>query len=375
MKIAVNTRLLIRDKLEGIGLFTYHTLKKITKSHPEHKFIFIFDRKYSEEFIFSDNVTPVIVHPQARHPALWYLFFDWGVTHALGKHKPDLFLSPDGWLSLRTKVKSLPVIHDLNFFHYPEFVPWHVRRYYLYFFPRFINKASRIATVSNFTKQDILSRFDIDPNKIDVVYNGVGEELKPLNKEEQNKVRLEFSGGCPYFLFIGLIHPRKNLANLIKAFDSFKQEVNSNVKFLVVGSKKWWTSDLQMTYENAKFKDDIFFTGRVSYKNLRLITASALALVYASFFEGFGIPLLEAMYCDVPIITSRVSSMPEVGGNAALYVEPSSVESIKDAMLRMFCDTNLRDKLIIRAKKQREQYTWERTANLLWESIDKCITG
>jgi glycosyltransferase involved in cell wall biosynthesis len=151
--------------------------------------------------------------------------------------------------------------------------------------------------------------------------------------------------------------------------------VNSNVKFLVVGSKKWWTSDLQMTYENAKFKDDIYFTGRVSYKNLRLITASALALVYASFFEGFGIPLLEAMYCDVPIITSRVSSMPEVGGNAALYVEPSSVESIKDAMLRMFCDTNLRDELIIKAKKQREQYTWERTANLLWESINKCITG
>jgi glycosyltransferase involved in cell wall biosynthesis len=375
MKIAVNTRLLLKNKLEGIGLFTYHTLKKITTSHPEHKFIFLFDRRYSEEFIFSDNITPVIVHPQARHPVLWYLFFDWGVTHALRKHKPDLFLSPDGWLSLRTKVKSMPVIHDLNFFHYPEFVPWHVRKYYFHFFPRFIKKASRIATVSNFTKQDIMSRFNIDSDKIDVVYNGVGEELRPLDKEEQNKVRLEFSDGCPYFLFIGLIHPRKNLANLIKAFDGFKQAVNSNVKFLVVGSKKWWTPELQRTYENAKFKDEIFFTGRVSYKNLRLITASAMALVYASFFEGFGIPLLEAMYCDVPIITSRVSSMPEVGGDAALYVEPASVESIKEAMLKIFCDINLRDKLITRAKKQREQYTWERTANLLWESIKKCAAG
>ena len=375
MKIAVNTRLLIKGRLEGIGLFTYHTLKKITKSHPEHKFIFIFDRKFSDEFIFNDNITPVIVHPQARHPALWYLFFDYGIPGVLRKHKPDLFLSPDGWLSLRTRVKSLPVIHDLNFFHYPEFVPWHVRQYYFYFFPRFIKKASRIATVSDYTKQDILSRFDIDRNSIDVVYNGVGEELKPLDKEEQNNVRLKFSDGCPYFLFIGLIHPRKNLANLMKAFDSFKQEVNSNVKLMVVGSKKWWTSDLQMTYENAKFKDEIYFTGRVSYKNLRLITASALALVYASFFEGFGIPLLEAMYCDVPIITSKVSSMPEVGGNAALYVEPASVDSIKDAMLKMFCDTNLRDSLIIKAKRQREKFTWEKTANLLWESINKCITG
>ncbi|UCH15302.1 MAG: glycosyltransferase family 4 protein, partial [Bacteroidales bacterium] len=279
---------------------TYHTLKRITLNHPGHEFIFIFDRKYSEDFIFSDNIRPVIAHPKSQHPYSGYLFFEWSIPNVLRKYKPDLFLCPDGWLSLRTKFKSLPVIHDLNFFHFPEFFPRHIRKYYFYFFPRFINKATRIATVSQYTKQDILSRFDFDKNKIDVVYNGAGEELKPLNKEEQDKVRLKFSGGYPYLLFIGLIHPRKNLANLIKAYDSFKQSVNSNVKFLVVGSKKWWTAELQEAYESSKFKDQIYFTGRVRYKDLRLITASAMALVYASFFEGLGFLCLKQCIVTCP---------------------------------------------------------------------------
>ncbi len=373
MKIAVNTRLLVKDKLTGTGLFTYHTLKRITTGHPEHEFIFIFDRKFSEEFIFSNNIKPVITPPQNLNPVFWYLFFEWGIPNILRKYNPDLFLSPDGWLSLRAKTRSLPVIHDLNFFHYPEFLPWHIRKYYYYFFPRFIKKAARIATVSEYTRHDIVSRFEFDKDKIDVVYNGAGDELSPLDKEAQNDVRLKFSDGCPYFLFIGMIHPRKNLANLIKAYDGFKQSVNSNVKFLVVGSKKYWTSDLQEAYESSMSRDEIYFTGRVSYRDLRLITASAMALVYASFFEGFGIPLLEAMYCDVPIITSQVSSMPEVGGNAALYVEPSSVESIRNAMLKIFCDINLRESLIKKAKKQREKFSWDKTSEKLWASISKCI--
>jgi glycosyltransferase involved in cell wall biosynthesis len=373
MIIAVNTRLLIKDKLEGIGWFIYETLKRITKNHPEHKFIFIFDRKHSEEFIFSDNIEPVIAYPQSRHPILWYLFFDWGIPRVLRKYKADLFLSPDGWLSLRTCIKSLPVIHDLNFFHYPEFIPWHVRKYYNYFFPRFIKKANRIATVSNYTRQDIISRFEIAEDKIDIVYNGASEELKPLDKHNQDKVRHKFSNGCPYFLFIGLIHPRKNLTNLIKAFDNFKQSVYCNVKLLIVGSRKWWTEDIKSAYNNSKFKNEILFTGRVSSKDLRIITASAISLVYASYFEGFGIPLLEAMYCDIPVITSKVSSMPEVGGDAAIYVEPASVNSIKDAMLKIFCDTNIRNSLIDKARKQRNKFTWDKTAGLLWESIDKCM--
>jgi glycosyltransferase involved in cell wall biosynthesis len=373
MIIAVNARLLLQDKLEGIGRFANETLKIITRNHPEHQFIFIFDRPYSPEFIFAGNITPVVCFPPARHPVLWYLFFEWSIPRVIRKYKADIFLSPDGWLSLRSQVKSLPVIHDLNFFHLPEFIPWPVRMYYHYFFPRFVKKASRIATVSEFSRKDIVSQFNYDMNKIDIVYNGTNENFKPISEEEQVQNRDEFSAGCPYFLFIGLIHPRKNLTSLIKAFDGFKQSVNSNVKLLVVGSRKWWTPDMQQALESSYFKEDIIFTGRVKDTDLTKITASALALVYASHFEGFGIPILEAMYCDIPVITSAVSSLPEVGGDAVLYVNPTSVDSIRQAMLAMFCDANLRKDLIDKARIQREKFTWEKSADLLWKSIEKCF--
>jgi glycosyltransferase involved in cell wall biosynthesis len=373
MIIAVNARLLLQDKLEGIGRFTNETLKIITRNHPEHQFIFIFDRPFSPEFIYSKNVIPVVRFPPARHPVLWYIFFEWSVPGILKKYKADLFLSPDGWLSLRTKVKSLPVIHDLNFFHLPEFIPWHIRMYYSYFFPRFAKKAIRIATVSQYSKSDISKRFNFDPGKIDVVYNGTNGNFKPLANEEQEKFREDFSRGCPYFLFIGLIHPRKNLTSLIRAFYGFKQSVNSNVKLIVVGSRKWWTPDMQEALDSSYFKDDIIFTGRVKDADLRKILASALALVYASHFEGFGIPILEAMYCDIPVITSAVSSLPEVGKDAVLYVDPTSVDSITQAMMAMFCDVNLRKELIGRARIQRESFTWEKTADLLWKSMEKCL--
>jgi len=373
MVIAVNARLLLRDKLEGIGRFTNETLKIITQDHPEHSFIFIFDRPYSPEFIFAENVTPVVCFPQARHPLLWYLFFEWSVPHILKKYKADLFLSCDGWISLRTKVKCLPVIHDLNFFHFPEFIPWLVRKYYYYFFPLFVRKSCRIATVSGFSRNDIATMFKYDLNKIDVVYNGANDSFRPISESGQVQTRDRFSGGCPYFLFIGLIHPRKNLANLITAFEGFKQAAGSNMKLMVVGSKKWWTPDMQQALDASNFKEDIVFTGRLTDADLTKITASAMALVYASYFEGFGIPVLEAMYCDVPVIASAVTSLSEVGGDAVLYVDPASANSIRDAMLSLFSDIGLRKNLIAKARVQREKFTWIKTAGLLWESILKCV--
>ena len=373
MVIAVNTRLLLHDKLEGIGRFACETLRIITQKHPEHRFVFIFDRKYSDEFIFSDNVIPVVAFPPARHPLLWYTFFEWGVPPVLNKFNAGLFFSPDGWLSLRAKTRSMAVIHDLNFFHFPEFIPWHVRQYYLYYFPRFIRKANRIATVSEYTRKDISTRFNYDRLKIDVVYNGANDLFKPVSDEKKNLTRDKYTSGCPYFLYIGLIHPRKNITRLIQAFDQFRLSIDSNVKLLIAGSRKWWTNDMQQALDVASFRDEIIFTGRVADEDLHLIIASALSLVYASQFEGFGIPILEAMYCDTPVIASETTSMPEVGGNAVVYVNPRSVDSIQEAMLAVYSDAHLRKQLIEKSRIQREKYTWEKTADLLWTSIEKCL--
>ncbi len=371
MKIAVNTRLLIKNKLEGIGWFAYETLKRITGSHPEHQFYFLFDRPYDESFVFGSNVTPIVIGPQARHPFLFYLWFEKSIPKALNKIVPDLFLSPDGYNSLSTKTPTLPVIHDLNFEHFPEQLPFLVRKYYKHYFPQFAHKATRIATVSEFSKSDIVSTYGINPDKIDVVYNGANEVYQPINPEAIVECRNQYTGGSPYFLFIGSLLPRKNIANLFSAFDLFKQNASNNIKLMIIGEKKWWTNEIKRSYESMAHKDAVIFKGHTSPDELKLLIPSALALTYVSFFEGFGIPIIEAMRCGTPVITSNTSSMPEIAGDAAMLLDPNSVQSIADAMIKISASEELRKSLSEKGLTRAKDFSWNATADKLWDSIIK----
>jgi glycosyltransferase involved in cell wall biosynthesis len=373
MKIAVNTRLLLNDKLEGIGWFSYETLSRITRQHKEHDFYFIFDRKFSEEFIFSDNIHPLVVFPQARHPFLYYLWFEYSIPNVLNKINPDLFFSPDGYLSLSTKTKSLQVIHDLNFEHYPNDLPFLERKYNSYFFPRFARRADRIATVSQYSKSDIMKLYSIPSEKIDVVYNGASDSFKPLQESERKRVMDKWTNGKPYFVFVGALHPRKNLVNLFKAFDSFSNSSLEGIKLMVVGEKMWWTNEIRQAYEDMKHKDKVVFSGRLGFGELTQVVGSALALTYVSNFEGFGIPIMESFYAGTPVITSNVTSMPEVAGDAALLINPFSIESISDALLKISNDENLRKSLIDKGNERKKLFTWQKSADLLWQSVEKTV--
>ncbi len=371
MKIAVNTRLLLPGRLEGIGWFTFETLRRITEWHPEHQFIFIFDRKPDPQFIFGPNVQAVVAHPQARHPLLWYLFFEFGVAAVLRKHKPDIFLSPDGWLSLRARTLSLAVIHDLNFEAHPQWVPRHIAWYYHRYFPKFAARATRIATVSEYTKADLSKRYGIPGDRIDVVYNGANPSFAPLNEKEIADVRKTYTQGAPYFLFVGLIHPRKNLENQLRAFMLFKQQHGGNMKFLVVGSKHWWSTALEELSKRGPFSDDIIFAGRKDMHTLTRLYGAAFALSYVSHFEGFGIPILEALLAEIPVITSTETSMPEVCGDAGVTVDPNNPEAIAEAMGKLYTDKAFREKLIEKGRVQRTKFSWDKTAAALWQSIEK----
>lgn len=373
MKIAVNTRLLIKGKLEGIGWFTYENLKLITRNHPEHEFYFLFDRKYDEEFIFSDNVHPLVVPPQARHPVLYYLWFEQAIPRVLRKIGADMFFSPDGYLSLNTKVPSMNVFHDLNFEHYPNDLPWMERKFYRHYFPEYAFKAKRIATVSEYSKNDTVNLYGVDKNKIDVVYNGANENFKPIAESEKALVRNRFSKGAPYFIFVGSLHPRKNLARLFPAFDIFKTSDTQNIKLLIVGEKKWWTGDIEEAFNKMKYSDDVIFTGRLDIECLQQVVASALATTYVSYFEGFGIPIVESFFCDVPVVTSNVTSMPEVAGDAALLVDPFSVPSITAALQKIATDASLRQSLIEKGRERRKMFSWQKTSERLWCSMEKLI--
>jgi glycosyltransferase involved in cell wall biosynthesis len=374
LKIAVNTRLLIPGRLDGIGRFADETLRIITTNHPEHEFIFYFDRKPDEQFIYNRNIKPVVLQPPARHPFLFLAWFEASLPFHFIQSKPDVFLSPDGFLSLTTNVKSVGVIHDLNFEHFPEDIPFLVRKYYSNMFPRFARKASRIATVSEYSKLDISNTYHIDPKNIDVVYNGAGSIFKPLQLTDKEATKQKFSHGNEYFFFIGTLHPRKNLVNLFKAFDQFKKTDSKGIKLVLAGARMWWTDEIRLAYEGMEHRDDVIFTGRVTDIELASLMASALALTYVSYFEGFGIPILEAFHCDTPVITSNVTSMPEVAGNAAVLIDPFSITSIADAMQKVASDDVFREKLIVEGRIQRAKFSWEQTAEKLWKCVEKTFS-
>ena len=373
MKIVVNTRLLIKNKLDGIGWFTFETLRRITKNHPEHEFYFLFDRKYSDEFIFSDNVRPVILNPPARHPVLWFLWFEVSVKRFLRKINADLFLSPDGYLSLSSNIKQIAVIHDINFVHRPQDLPFFARKYYNRFFPKFAEKAVKIATVSEYSKQDISEQYNIEKEKIKVVYNGCNEIYKPVDDAVKQKIKQKYSDGKAYFIFIGTLHPRKNIAGLFKAFEKFKAETKSDFKLVIVGTKMFMTENIENAYSESKYKNDIIFTGRLNPEELHKVLASAFAMTFVPFFEGFGIPILEAFSCDVPVICSNLTSLPEVAGDAALFVNPFDIEDIKNAMLKITQDKELRNSITEKGKIRKKMFSWDKTADKLWKIVEENI--
>jgi glycosyltransferase involved in cell wall biosynthesis len=172
---------------------------------------------------------------------------------------------------------------------------------------------------------------------------------------------------------VGAIIPRKNIARLFEAFDVFKQQDSSNTKLLIVGNRKWWTSGLDKVYKGMKYRDDVIFLGRMNALELNSLYAASVALTFVPYFEGFGIPILEAFNSGTAVITSNTTSMPEVAGDAALLVDPFSVESIADAMIRLNNNKELRDELILKGKHRAENFSWDKTAKILWQSIEKVL--
>ncbi len=370
MKIAINTRFLLKDKLEGLGWFTYEIVKRMVEQHPEHEFIFLFDRPYSTEFIFGPNVTPVVLFPPARHPFLFYWWFDFSVTNALKKYQPDVFFSPDGFLSLRSEVKTVLAIHDVVYLHRPEDVSKAAQRYYELFIPKFLQKADRILTVSEFNKKDILTHFDLPASKIDVIYNGCRAIFKPLDIYSQQKIRNQYADGQEYFLYYGAIQPRKNVHRIIAAFDLFKRKTKAPHKLLLAGRFAWQTGEVSDALHAAEYKEDIELLGYIPDEALATIVASAFCVTYPSEFEGFGLPIVEAMNCDVPVITGNITSMPEVAGDAGLFVNPQSREEIADAMQRLYSNPHLYEHLRKAGQKQRQKFCWQRASEQVYALIE-----
>jgi len=195
-----------------------------------------------------------------------------------------------------------------------------------------------------------------------------------LNEAEQEDVRARYTSGQPYFLFVGSLHPRKNLARLFKAFDIFCRQYDSSIRLLVAGEKMWWTEPIRKAFEGMEHRSRVIFCGRLNSQELHRVTASALAITYVSYFEGFGIPIVEAFRCGVPVITANVTAMPEVAGNAALLVDPFDENAIANAMQQMSENPDLRKELVSRGFERAKLFSWDQAAQKLWQSMLKTIS-
>ena len=353
MNIGVNARHLIESKLEGIGWYSFEILRRIVLLRPNDDFFFFYDRK-TKPLIEGNNVTNIIVFPPARHPLLFKIWYDISLPYYFKRNKIQIFFSPDGFLCLKTNIRQIGVIHDLNFEHYPDDLPKEVLKFYKKNMPLFANKADEIVTVSNFSKQDICNSYKINSQKVTAIYNGGGSSFTPLSKKERKEFIKTQNNGREYFIYVGSLHKRKNIVRMLKAFKMFNN--SKSMDFIIVGEPMWQKQlDLKGLIEN------VYFLGRKSGEELSKWVASSSAMVYVSYFEGFGLPVLEGMLAGVPVVTSNVSSLPEVGGDAVIYTDPFSEESIKNGLIKA-TQKNSFENFRELGLKQSRFFSWDQSA-------------
>lgn len=369
MRIAVNTIFLQKDRLEGYGHYAKEILSRMVQQHPEHEFIFMFDRPYDEMFITAPNIIPVIVSPPARHAFSFYYWYNLKAPLALRKYKPDVWLQPFGFCSMSTKLPQVLIVHDLAFKHYPQFIAWHHRWFYQLFTKKFLDKAKEVVTVSEFSKADIIQQYQIPAKKITVVSGAARNGFQPIDWQAKEQIKDSYAEGREFFLFTGGIHPRKNLMNLLKAFSLFKKWQHSNMKLLIAGRLAWQYDDVLTKLKSYKYRDDVVLLDYLADDQLMKITASAYALVYPSFFEGFGLPIIEAMASGVPVISANTSSMPEVGAAAALYADPNNPDDMAKQMLNLYRDEILKNELAEKGKERAASFSWDTAAENVWQII------
>lgn len=269
----------------------------------------------------------------------------WGTNYSL----PGLGHAPG---------KQVLTVHDMSWLHYPETIQEPTLRM-LENVSRHLHAADQVFTVSEATKNDVVSRWPIDPQKVKVIYNGVSERFRRLDTSP-DEVRDRYDLPKRFFLFVGTVEPRKNLARLVEAFDSVGRHVDHSL--VVVGAKGWKASPIYRAIQASPVRDRIRLLGFVADADLPAIYNLADAVVYPSLYEGFGIPIVEAMACGTPVVTSNVSAMPEVAGDAALFIDPLDPRGIAAAMERILQDGALRERLRAKGLERAKRFSWDISA-------------
>ena len=387
MNIAVDLTQIPADKT-GIGIYALNLVREMCRLnltfHKFHFFFFIQDD--DQEFINllkdTENCTLILVNSTTYRKMIPRFYFEQVLLpRHCRKRKIDLIFSTHYTIPFLTRIKRVAVFHDMTFYLFPEMHQRIKRLYFKTLIPMSANRCSGIITVSESTKKDMLNRFThLNAEKITVIHHGVDilPQDSPRTKKHHNgagnilrKHRLKEG---EYFLFVGTLEPRKNITGIIKAFhhlNKAQENVSKKNKLVIVGKKGWFYKEIFESVKKHHLEDAVIFTGYVSEEEKRTLLKNAFLFLYPSFYEGFGIPVLEAMACGVPVITGNVSALPEVAGDAALLVPPRHWQEISTSMLKLLSDKHLYEKLSQKGLEQAAKFSWEKTAEKTMELFEK----
>ena len=268
--------------------------------------------------------------------------------------------------------KLVVTIHALSAIKFKRFFKKETVRYFVGYCKNVMPKADVIITDSNSSKNDILEYFTIDEDRVQVIPLAANDNYKPiLDKKAVNDIKRRYGINGEYILFVGTLEPRKNVANLVRAYSLLPDYIKRDHLLVICGKKGWYYEDIFKAVKELNMEDRVVFTNYVPDEDIPLLMNGAKAFVYPSFYEGFGLPLLEAMACGTPVISSNISSIPEVVGDAGILVNPTDVEELSDAIQRVLGNDQLRAHLSKRGLKQASKFSWQKTAEKTVEIYNK----
>ncbi len=382
LNILIDGRPLINQRA-GIGRYTYQLIRALFDEKISHQ-IYLFGLQHGEHYIHIRDKSDIegiekLIETQKKQEIPFPFrkvtrLFKSMISNMKKQPKINVSIWTDFLGEVYSGNKSIITIHDMSYHHYPQYTwPGHEGDLQAHLKDH-ANKADLIMCISENTKKDVMNILGIPENKIWVTYMGVSEEFKYYrDKSIMNNFRQR--SGLPerFILFVGTMEPRKNLIRLIEAYYLLLSHYNIKEPLVIVGGKGWKNDFLYQRIKELKIEDKLIITGYVSDEDLPLYYNAATVFAYPSLYEGFGIPVIEAMACGVPVVTSNVSSLPEVAGDAAVLVNPEEPEEIAAAIYRIMIDEDLYESLREKGFKQASKFTWEACAKKTLEAISHVI--
>ena len=361
MKIGIISERLNRP-LTGVGNYTYYLIKELSKIYDKRDVYLI---NYMDDEIFTDVNKITIKAPFKNISKNSYYF--WHIYLQLKFKKNnfnlDIIHSPENaslFVKLKHQKKIITVL-DIIAYQFPESVTLITRLRYKLLLSRTLKTADKIITISNSTKKDLISYFNVPEEKIKVILLAADEKFKILNNEKINEVKQKYNLNFPFILYVGNLAKHKNIPMLIEAFYKIKKKGIQN-KLVIAGEKGWKYKEIFETIDKLNLQNDVIFTGYVLDEDLPALYNAADLFVYPSLYEGFGLPPLESMACGTPVITSNTSSLPEVVGDAGIMVDPYDVDRLADAMHKVLSNDGLREDKIKKGLERAKMFSWDKTA-------------